>query len=400
MATQKLNIAVFIGSGLQAGGGFQYEYMVLKLIKKYNQDKYNFKFYSTSQSTIDEFAELELPISIVKEGLLAKVHRIVVSNLLAFNVLKKIGLGFSYIERKLSKDNIDLLYFLSPNTLSQAVTNIPYIFTLWDLGHFDILEFPEVSNNRIFEFREQLYTKSLKRAMKVTVDSYYGKEYTLKKYNLDPKRVEVLPFLPNIALAESKNINIKDKYQLNHEYIFYPAQFWAHKNHIYILKALRILKEEHNILLDVVFCGSDKGNLQYILNKAEEYGIAELIHYIGFAPSEDIPALYEQSLSLVMPTYLGPTNIPPLEAFAYKTPVCYSDLPCFREQVKDAAFFIDLAEPKSLVNNLLTIMENTELVQNKVNAGSQILDGWSELSFYTRLENIFNEYSYIRECWE
>jgi len=101
-----------------------------------------------------------------------------------------------------------------------------------------------------------------------------------------------------------------------------------------------------------------------------------------------------------MTTYLGPTNIPPLEAFAYKTPVCYSDLPCFREQVKNAAFFTDLAEPRSLANNLQLILDGDDLVQEKINNGTKVLENWSELDCYRKLENIFKEYSYIRECWK
>ena len=33
----------------------------------------------------------------------------------------------------------------------------------------------------------------------------------------------------------TKYIDIKFKYKLNHDYVFYPAQFWSHKNHIYLL---------------------------------------------------------------------------------------------------------------------------------------------------------------------
>ena len=47
--------------------------------------------------------------------------------------------------------------------------------------------------------------------------------------------------------------------------------------------------------------------------------------------------LYTEALALVMPTYFGPTNLPPLEAFQTGTPVLYSDLPGMREQVGDAA---------------------------------------------------------------
>ena len=305
------------------------------------------------------------------------------------------------IEKKLASDKIDLVYFLSPSLVSQALNNIPYIFTLWDLGHLEELEFPELTNDRKFESRELIYTKSLKKAFKVIVDSAYSKQYTANKYNLDEKRVEVLKFLPNIRVADNEVIiDIKNIYNLKNDYIYYPAQFWAHKNHIYILKAIKILRETKNIDIDVVFSGSNKGNLRYILNKAKQFGVDDLIHYVGFVPNSQIPCLYKQSLSLVMPTYLGPTNIPPLEAFFYKTPVCYSDKPSFREQVRDAVFYMDLKDPNSLVENIITIKNNKELVDYKVHKGLEILSSWSEEDFYKSLLTIFGEYQYIRDGWE
>jgi glycosyltransferase involved in cell wall biosynthesis len=301
----------------------------------------------------------------------------------------------------LHQDNIDLVYFLSPNLLSLGMTNIPYIFTLWDLGHLDNLEFPEVSYYRVFEMREFLYSKSLKKAFKTIVDSEYAKTYAVNKYNLDDNRVESIKYLPNIRVIDSSNhIDIKTKYNLENDYIFYPAQFWAHKNHIYILDAIKILKEVKNINIDVIFSGSNKGNLDYILTKAKEYNIEELIHYIGFAPNEEIPYLYKQSLSLVMPTYLGPTNIPPLEAFAYETSVCYSDTPFFREQVGNAVFFMDLKDPVSLVNHIITILQDKSLVEKKIKEGKKVLENWNEKDFYNKLKNIFLEYKTIRKCWK
>ena len=46
--------------------------------------------------------------------------------------------------------------------------------------------------------------------------------------------------------------------------IFYPAQFWAHKNHKYIIDAAEILKNENNTKYLFVFCGGNKGNFKYI----------------------------------------------------------------------------------------------------------------------------------------
>ena len=101
-----------------------------------------------------------------------------------------------------------------------------------------------------------------------------------------------------------------------------------------------------------------------------------------------------------MPTYLGPTNIPPLEAFFYNIPVCYSDKPSFREQVGDAVFYMDLNDPHSLVENIITIKNNKELVDRKVQKGQEILASWKEEDFYKSLIKTFEEYQFIRETWE
>ena len=402
MGIKKINIAIFVGSRLESGGGHQYEYKLLSILKKYHKNKsVGLKFYVLDVGLKKLFSDLDININIIKENIFQKKHRILLSNSFFYKIFSKIKMNFCTIERILAKDKIDLVYFLSPNAISQALNDIPYIFTLWDLGHLEELEFPELTSGRIFESRELMYTKSLKKAFKVIVDSDYSKQYSINKYNLDEKRVEVLKFLPNIRVADNEgSIDIKKIYNIKNDYIFYPAQFWAHKNHMYILKAIKILKEIKNIDLDVVFSGSDRGNLEYILKKAKELGVDDLIHYAGFVPNKQIPSLYKQSLSLVMPTYLGPTNIPPLEAFFYNTSVCYSDKPSFREQVGDAVFYMDLKDPHSLVENIITIKNNKELVDYKLQKGLKILASWTEEDFYKSLIKIFEEYQYIRDAWE
>lgn len=402
MDTKKINIAVIISSDSHSGGGYQYERKVIDILQKNHEDEsINFNFYSFKKNVINDFLTEDIEIKFIKENIFNKIHRLFLSNLFIYNIFSKIKFTTSYIEKQLSKDNIDLVYFLAPNLISQGLSNIPYVFTLWDLGHLDTLEFPETAYNREFEIRENIYLNSLKKAYKVIVDLDYGKQNAINRYNLDEKRVEVLKFLPNIPSAENDiSINIKDKYHLLNDYIFYPAQFWAHKNHVYILKSIKMLREKNNIDLDVVFSGSDKGNLDYVLRKAKDLNIEDLIHYIGFVSAEEMPALYKQSLALVMPTYLGPTNIPPLEAFAYKTPVCYSDKPSFREQVGDAAFFMDLKNPDSLVKHLITIQNNKILVNEKIEHGSKVLSDWDEKKFYKKLILIFKDYLHIRDLWD
>ncbi len=211
----------------------------------------------------------------------------------------------------------------------------------------------------------------------------------------------MLKFLPGISKKErSSSAYIKSKYDLTREFIFYPAQFWPHKNHIYILKSLKILKEKYDIKIDAIFSGSDVGNLKYILQEAKKYEIEGQIRYIGYASDEDISHLYRNATALVMPTYFGPTNIPPLEAFAYGCPVCYSNLDGLREQVGQAAFLMDLEDPESLCKHLVTIFNEKDIVNEKVRNGKKLLEAWSEDDFYDVLIKIIEKYEYIRQCWQ
>lgn len=376
---KKLNVAFYIGSSKKVGGGFQYEYKAISLLLNANFSDINILIMSDIRNVIAEYTEMGIETIFIK-------YRQEDDTLIS-------------MEEFLTRKNIDLVYFLTPSSKAKELLNIPYIMTVWDLCHRDFNEFPEVRNNNEFEKREERYSTLLKKAIKVTTDSELGKKNICYRYGIDESRVKILKFLPQ-TMNNDKYINIKEKYNISNNYIYYPAQFWAHKNHIYILKALKILKEQYNLTIDTIFTGSDYGNLNYILEKAHEFDIKKQVHYLGFVDDEEIPNLYKQSIALVMPTYFGPTNIPPLEAFSLNVPVCYSDLDGLREQVGEAAFLMNLKNPNSLVDHILTIMKDKNIVNKKILLGQDIINSWTDKDFLNGIYNILDEYKILRECWE
>ena len=77
--------------------------------------------------------------------------------------------------------------------------------------------------------------------------------------------------------------------------------------------------------------------MSYVRSHAARLSLEERIKFIGFVGNEEIPELYRQSIALVMPSYFGPTNLPPLEAFQLGVPVLYPDKAGLRDQVGNAA---------------------------------------------------------------
>jgi glycosyltransferase involved in cell wall biosynthesis len=123
---------------------------------------------------------------------------------------------------------------------------------------------------------------------------------------------------------------------LEEGYFFYPAQFWAHKNHVRILEALVLLREA-GTKLRLVLTGGDKGNRAYIENLSVRYSLDDQVRFLGFTPAEHMRGLYEGCMAVVMPTYFGPTNLPPLEAWTLGKPLVYSSH--LKEQAGNAAVY-------------------------------------------------------------
>jgi glycosyltransferase involved in cell wall biosynthesis len=262
---------------------------------------------------------------------------------------------------------IDLIYFLSPSSLAQDLDEINFIITVWDLSLRDNNEFPEIRMNNMIEVINSYYQDVLKRAMAVFVDSEIGKNNVEDYYAIDRSRVHVMPFEAAISVREHSklgqlnNINIKKKYNLQVPYVFYPAQFWAHKNHIYLLEGLYVLEHRYGLKVGAIFSGYDEGNLAYVKNRVSVLGLEDRVRFADFVSNQEIPELYLQSIALVMPTYFGPTNLPPLEAFALKVPVLYSDVAGLRDQVGEAALLINLKDPTSMAEHIKNLMNDEQL---------------------------------------
>ncbi|MBF0485479.1 MAG: glycosyltransferase family 4 protein [Candidatus Omnitrophica bacterium] len=394
-----VRIAVILESVFDVGGGFQQELSTACLLNK-NQGQNRFVFYTTVRKNLDilhahGIQAKYLDVRSIDNGPYSRLTK----RQIAHKILWLAGLARNFFEKVLLGDGIDLVYFLTPSGLAASLTRVNYVMTLLDLCHRDHPEFPEVNFDHAFESREYLYDKIFNKAVAVLVDSELGKANVLRRYGCDDERVFVAKFLPSVNVTSFNSVDVRSKYGIKNKYLFYPAQFWAHKNHVYILDGIDVLRKKYGIKMDVVFSGSDRGNLAHVLRYAQKLEIKDQVHYLGFVPGEDIASLYKEAVALVMPTYFGPTNIPPLEAFFLGCPVCYSNLPGLKDQVGDAAFLMDLNDPESLAGHVKTILNSPEVVLEKVKRGKTRVASWTEDEYWNVLDMVFTKYARKMKTW-
>jgi glycosyltransferase involved in cell wall biosynthesis len=321
------------------------------------------------------------------------------------NVSKKlrIPLTYSHVEPYLSgfilnsllKNGIDVLWEPNPNCLTME---LPYIITMWDVEHRILPYFPEIQKE--WDLMEQHFATRLRRASLIITQTEVGKAQIEKFYQIPTERIKVLPHpTPGFVFSSISPTRerIFEKYNLSDNYLFYPAQFWALKNHANLLLAVKSIKDRYDIIFPVVFSGSDKGNQEYISQMATELNLSKQVNFIGFIPQEDMIALYRNAFALTYVTFNGPSGLPPLEAFALGCPVISSKS---EAQLGDAALLVDPREPEEIALAIKRLWDDQTLRQTLVQRGLERVTQWTSEDYVQGVFAILNEFEFIRRCWK
>lgn len=296
--------------------------------------------------------------------------------------------------------DVSLMLYPAPSFYSFEA-GIPYLTAVHDLQHRLQPEFPEVSAEGEWFRREYLFANSVHFASGVLVDSEVGKEDVLNCYGdlISAEKVFPLPYTCALEVNSYRNVqqnrSVKEKYQLPDKYLYYPAQFWLHKNHARLIHALHNLRVEYGLEIPLVLTGSNTGPrherrdlvFQNCVTLSRQLGVADLIHYLGYVPEEDVPALYSMAVALVFPTFFGPTNIPIIEAWHFDCPVITSDIRGVREQVGDAALLVDPFSAESIQQGMLLLWQDEKKRMDLIEKGRKKIQ---ESSFDLFRENLFN----------
>jgi glycosyltransferase involved in cell wall biosynthesis len=300
--------------------------------------------------------------------------------------------GRTWFERSLDRERIDLVWFGTPR--AEDCRGRPFVFTIWDLEHLEQPWFPEVSANGEWELRQVFYSRYVPRATRIIVPNAAGREQVVRHFRVRPERVLVLPHpTPEFARRAAASPDHAYGPAIPAPYLLYPAQYWSHKNHATLLRALAQLPE-----YTLACVGSDKGYLEHVRGMADQLGVLDRVRFLGFVESDDLAALYRRAHALVYLSFFGPENLPPLEAFALGCPVVQADVPGAREQLGDAALFVpptDAAAAADAVRRL----EDPALRPRLIDAGRERAASYTADGYVRGVLDFLDAFEPVRSCW-
>jgi len=158
-------------------------------------------------------------------------------------------------------------------------------------------------------------------------------------------------------------ISIINLYNLPEKFFYLPNQFWKHKNHETVFKAIKVLKDR-GVKVTLVCTGypGDYRHPKYVselFQKLSEWNIRDQVIYLGMIPHDHLLLLMRQSITVINPSLFEGWGISVDEARSLGKQVLVSDIAAHREQDPPKAMFFNPTNCEELCEKLKSLWLNT-----------------------------------------
>lgn len=250
--------------------------------------------------------------------------------------------------------------FFSPDFVLPPQLTGRRVVVVHDLA---FLVHPECAVPSLEWYLQGAVPRAIARADLVLADSESCRHDLIHLLNVDPARVEVLysgvepAFHP---LQEQDQLDtVRARYGLPERFLLTVGTIEPRKNLPRLFEALARIPQD--LRLPVVVVGKQGWLHEDSFAAVEKQGLQSWVHFLGFVPQQDVPALYNLALALTYPSLYEGFGLPPLEAMACGTPVLTSDVASLPEVVGKAAILVDPKDVDSIAEGLQRLLADAAL---------------------------------------
>lgn len=235
--------------------------------------------------------------------------------------------------RLLQQNRTDV--FFAGNVIERNV-GIPQISWIPDFQHIHRPDFFPVEER---QRRDRHFARIMAKADRVIVSNQCSYADAVKLYPENRHKLAVLPFTMYLGEAwrEGDAQRVVRKYDLPKKFLLFPSQFWKHKNHITVFRAIQQL-HERGIDDAVLVCTGFKYDSRFpdhVIHLQEflvNRGLAPAIRILGLLPRADQVQLMRAAAAIVQPSLFEGWSALLEEAQSLGKTIFASDVPMHREQ--------------------------------------------------------------------
>lgn len=272
----------------------------------------------------------------------------------------------------LKKQGIELYHGLSHELpIGIHKTGIKSVVTMHDLIYKRHPEYFPFLDRQVYDWK---FRYACHHADKIVAVSQATKDDIVTFFQIDPQRIEVVYQTCNERfkrfLAQEDCDAVIQEHQLPNEFMLYVGSIIPRKNLETIIRAMSMLPTSVKIPLVVV--GEGKSYKKKVLELIETL---ELQDWVLFPKThyEELPALYQQAMIFLYPSFYEGFGIPILEALYANTPVITSDNAALKEAGGKGAHYIQPNDAEMMANGIEQILTDSNYAETLVDAGQEHL---------------------------
>jgi glycosyltransferase involved in cell wall biosynthesis len=170
-------------------------------------------------------------------------------------------------------------------------------------------------------------------------------------------------------LPDTKSIisinKIKKKYNIDKNFFYLPNAYWVHKNHIVVLKALKFLKGNSNILIISSGQSSDPkspNHFKKLLQYIKDEKLSKNYRYLGIIPRKDNLSLMYHTMAVINPSTFEGWSSTVEEAKVLCKRVILSNIPPHKEQKVENCYYFGLNDYKKL-SKILNLLLHKNIIK-------------------------------------
>jgi glycosyltransferase involved in cell wall biosynthesis len=232
---------------------------------------------------------------------------------------------------------------------------IPNISWVPDFQH---LHLPEMFNEQEIESRNSQIRLAAEYSARIVLSSHQAYQDFVQQSPTHARKGRVLQFVasvnPNIYHRDP--VDVVSRYGLPKKFFYLPNQFWKHKNHLAVIKALGLLKKMGRSVY--VVCSGNQNDYRHPqywqdLNRAiSEDGVEEQLILLGMIPADDVFPLLRQSIAVLNPSLFEGWSTTVEEAKSVGKRVLLSNIPVHMEQNPPGSTYFARNDPEDLAQKM------------------------------------------------
>jgi glycosyltransferase involved in cell wall biosynthesis len=297
------------------------------------------------------------------------------------------------ISRFLSRNsdhNIDFIYPCF--TTSKKMDRLSSIAWISDFQHKYL---PHLFTSNDIRLRDTEFMNISKYSKTVVVSSQSAKNDYHQFFPESKATVEVLSFttFPVPKWFEHNPEEIVKIYPIPKKFFLVSNQFWQHKNHELVFRAVSLLKDQ-GIIINVVCTGNlnDYRNSVYsekIIAMVQSGEISKQVFILGLIPKDHQVQLMRSALGIIQPSLFEGWSTVVEDARCFGKRIALSNIPVHIEQNPPNALFFDKNDPAQLAVILKTWWEDDMAGFNETE------ENMARQSNYKRIQDVGYEFMKI-----